>query len=81
MADSVEQESEAKSASSGIGQKILILIGILLAASLPFAPWVSRGMSQSSVENAVKEAGGRASYGKYLLESGDYFRDERSRQR
>ena len=53
----------------------LVVVGILFLISLPFVPWLARGLNQQSAENAVIAVGGRASYGKYLLEEADYFRD------
>ena len=65
--------------AKGIAKTALIVIGILMAISLPFVPWLARGLNQQRAEKAVVAAGGRASYGKYLLDEADYFRDGKQR--
>ena len=61
--------------AKGKARAVLIIVGVLLAVSLPFVPWLAHGLQQQSAEKAILDAGGRASYGKYLLEEADYVRD------
>lgn len=61
--------------AKGRARAALVGVGALLAVSLPFVPWLAHGLNQKNAEKAIVEAGGRASYGKYLLDEADYFRD------
>lgn len=63
------------------GKIIMVAVGVLLLGTLPFVPWLSRGLRQSGTEEAIVEAGGRASYGKKLVETGDYFMDKTDRDK
>ncbi len=70
----MNDSAEPKRSSSKL---VLVVIGLLLLATLPFLPWVFHGWAQGSAEQAVIAAGGRASYGKRLFEEGDYVTDEK----
>ena len=68
--------NETEVARKNWGKTTMIVVGVLLLVTLPLLPWLSRGLKQSGVEKAVVEAGGRASYGKKLVDTADYFMDE-----
>ena len=57
---------------------IFIAVGILLIATLPFAPWLARGLAQSSAVKEIGAVGGRVIYNNYLSPTGDYHTDEKS---
>lgn len=73
--------NEIEAAPKNWGKIIMIAVGVLLLATLPLVPWLSRGLKQSGTEEAIVDAGGRASYGKKLVETGDYFMDKTDRDK